>query len=33
MKFLKSILTAIALFISIMGFAANVIPNAEGINL
>ena len=33
MKSLKSILTAIALFISIMGFAANVIPNAEGINL
>jgi hypothetical protein len=33
MKSLKSILVAVSLFISIIGFAANVIPNNEGVNL
>ena len=33
MKSLKSIFVAVGLLMSVMGFAANVIPNAEGINL
>ena len=33
MKSLKSIFVAVGLLMSVMSFAANVIPNAEGINL
>ncbi len=33
MKSLKSILVAVGLFMYIMGFATNIIPNNEGINL